>query len=40
MADQLTTVSEVRLQQIPGRISSADLTGIEHAIKIQLGLST
>lgn len=40
MADQLTTVSKVRLQQILGRVSSTDLTGIEHAIKIQLGLST
>jgi mRNA interferase MazF len=40
MADQLTTVSKVRLQQILGRVSSTDLAGIEHAIKVQLGLST
>ena len=39
MADQLTTVSKTRLQQILGKISPVDLTGIEHAIKVQLGLS-
>ena len=40
MADQLTTVSKIRLQQILGRLSSDDVTGIERAIKVQLGLST
>lgn len=40
MADQLTTVSKTRLQQILGRVSASDLTSIERAIKIQLGLST
>ena len=40
MADQLTTVSKTRLQQGLGRVSPADMTNIEHAIKIQLGLST
>ena len=40
MADQLTTVSKSRLQQILGRVSSADIASIEQAIKIQLGLST
>jgi mRNA interferase MazF len=40
MADQLTTVSKLRLQQILGTLSPEDVTGIEHAIKVQLGLST
>jgi mRNA interferase MazF len=40
MADQLTTVSKTRLQQILGRVSASDLTNIERAIKVQLGLST
>ena len=39
MADQLTTVSKTRLQQILGRLSPDDVTGIERAIKVQLGLS-
>ncbi len=39
MADQLTTVSKIRLQQILGSLSPDDLTGIERAIKVQLGLS-
>ena len=39
MADQLTTVSKTRLQQILGKLSPDDLTGIERAIKVQLGLS-
>ena len=39
MADQLTTVSKTRLQQILGRLSQDDVTGIERAIKVQLGLS-
>lgn len=37
MADQLTTVSKIRLQQILGRLSPDDVTGIERAIKVQLG---
>jgi mRNA interferase MazF len=40
LADQLTTVSKGRLQQMIGRVSSADIAGIEQAIRIQLGLST
>lgn len=40
MADQLTTVSKIRLQQILGRLSPDDMTGIERAIRVQLGLST
>ncbi len=39
MADQLTTVSKIRLQQILGRLSPDDVTGIERAIRVQLGLS-
>lgn len=40
MADQLTTVSKIRLQQALGRLSPADMTSIEQAVKVQLGLST
>lgn len=40
MADQLTTVSKTRLQQILGRVSASDLSCIEQAVKVQLGLST
>lgn len=39
MADQLTTVSKRRLRNLVGRVSSADLTGVEQAIKVQLGLA-
>jgi len=39
MADQLTTVSKTRLQQMLGRVSPADMTSIEQAVKVQLGLS-
>lgn len=39
MADQLTTVSKTRLQQTLGRLSQDDVTSIERAIKVQLGLS-
>lgn len=39
MADQLTTVSKRRLVNRVGRLSRADLEGVERAIKIQLGLS-
>ena len=40
MADPLTTVSKIRLQQMLGRLSPADMTSIEQAVKVQLGLST
>jgi mRNA interferase MazF len=40
MADQLTTVSKIRLQQMLGRLSADDVMSIERAIKVQLGLST
>jgi mRNA interferase MazF len=39
MADQLTTVSKGRLQNRVGRLSRADMQGVEQAIKVQLGLS-
>jgi mRNA interferase MazF len=39
MADQLTTVSKVRLNNNIGRISNADLQKVEQAIKVQLGLT-
>jgi mRNA interferase MazF len=38
MADQITTASKQRLRNKIGRLVSADLTGVERAIKIQLGL--
>ena len=39
MADQITTASKRRLRSKIGQLVSADLTGVERAIKIQLGLS-
>jgi mRNA interferase MazF len=39
MADQLTTVSKARLLNLAGRLSAADLKGVEQAIKVQLALS-
>ena len=38
MADQLTTVSKVRLLNMIGRLSDADMKKIEQAIKVQLEL--
>lgn len=38
LADQLTTVSKLRLSGIEGKISNADLNKVEKAIKIQLNL--
>lgn len=38
MADQLTTVSKLRLRDRLAAISIADLAGVERAIRIQLGL--
>ena len=40
MADQLATVSKIRLQQRIGRLSQADVEKIELAIKLQLGLNS
>ncbi len=39
IADQLTTVSKMRLLNRVGRSSNADLKGVERAIKVQLGLT-
>jgi mRNA interferase MazF len=38
MADQLTTVSKSRLDNRVGRLSKADMTAVEDAIKVQLDL--
>ena len=40
MADQLTTVSKIRLLNRVGRLSVADLKGVEQGIRAQLGLQT
>lgn len=40
MADQLTTVSKVRLSGRLGVLSRPDLESVEHAILVQLGLGT
>jgi len=39
MADQITTASKQRLRNKIGQLVSADLIGVERAIKIQLDLS-
>lgn len=39
MADQIATVSKVRLQNRVGRLSEADVGAVEQAIRVQLGLS-
>ena len=38
MADQLTTVSKLRLINRAGRLTSSDMQKVEHAVTIQLGL--
>ena len=38
MADQIVTVSKKRLQRRIGRLSSSDMTAVERAIRVQLGL--
>ena len=38
MADQLTTVSKLRLVQCGGELSSDEIAGVERAIRIQLGM--
>jgi mRNA interferase MazF len=38
MADQLTTVSKVRLLNRASRLTDADMRAVEGAIRIQLGL--
>ncbi|MGD2041648.1 MAG: type II toxin-antitoxin system PemK/MazF family toxin [Anaerolineae bacterium] len=39
MADQLTTVSKLRLVNRGGELSASEVSRVERAIKIQLGLS-
>ena len=39
MADQLTTVSKLRVQNMTARLSRLDLQAVEQAIKVQLGLN-
>lgn len=38
MADQLTTVSKLRLIDQAGRLTGDDMRKVEHAVKVQLGL--
>jgi mRNA interferase MazF len=38
MADQLTTVSKIRLTMLAGKMANSDVEKVENAIKIQLGL--
>ncbi|MFV1950853.1 MAG: type II toxin-antitoxin system PemK/MazF family toxin [Nitrospinota bacterium] len=39
MADQLTTVSKLRLMNLEGRLSISDMRNVEQALRVQLGLS-
>jgi mRNA interferase MazF len=39
MADQIATVSKLRLQSKVGSVNRADLAAIERAIRVQLGLN-
>jgi len=39
MADQLTTVSKLRLMDLEGRLSILDMRKVEQAVRVQLGLS-
>jgi mRNA interferase MazF len=38
MADQLSTISKLRLRQRVGSLSLADIAAVERAIRLQLGL--
>jgi mRNA interferase MazF len=38
MADQLTTVSKLRLGELIGSLSEADMIHVGHAVEVQLGL--
>ena len=38
MADQLTTVSKLRLVDRVGALSAEDVHRVEHAVRVQLGL--
>jgi mRNA interferase MazF len=39
MADQLTTVSKQRMRKKAGEITSEEMTAVELAVRVQLGLS-
>jgi mRNA interferase MazF len=39
VADQLTTVSKLRVESRIGTISAAEIEAVEHAIRLQLGLA-
>lgn len=39
MADQLNTVSKLRLINREGRLTREDMGKVEHVVKVQLGLS-
>ena len=39
LADQLTTVSKMRLKNTLGRLSSADMKKVEQAIRLQLDMN-
>jgi mRNA interferase MazF len=39
IADQLTTVSKIRFQNMIGRLSAADMKKVEQAIRVQLDLT-
>jgi len=39
MADQLTTVSKERLANLVGRLSRDDMSQVERALQVQLGLA-
>ncbi len=38
MVDQIATVSKKRLQKKAGRLSASDVSAVERAIRVQLGL--
>jgi mRNA interferase MazF len=38
MADQLSTISKLRLKESMGRLSGEDMAAIERAMRLQLGL--
>ncbi len=39
MADQLTTVSKLRVIDLAGRLTNSDLQRVEDAMRLQLGLA-
>lgn len=38
LADQLTTISKLRLSNMEGKLSNTDMNKVEQAVKVQLGL--